>query len=502
MLKNILILVIGSLLVWAAQEHFKDVPSVTYVVSDAIEIVGSQGAEYAQEVSVSNSGNKAAQAISIKVPRHITSYKLTKHSEIVKEQVVSEANRFELVYPELPSSQKLKMLIRYEGSSMGRDWVSVSYADGNAQSMDKQTAPINYFYLWVAFSLGNLMYFLLDVRKYKRDAFKNWGRHGDEFRDKKPWFATSAEWSEMQFETINRWLGQYQYTPSIQHTRSYILLNKPKPELLSQEHWVKLQNEAISNLKEAIQKKITRYAKAGELVDLLNISKPEAFPLQNWTDIQTSINEQIVANLLPRHISDSDLIELLKPDNLLLKDLPRPLVSTIMEKAQRRYSEYLIENTLNRVLDPHVTATTAHFDLLVPARAERIKSYLQKLARLDEMPSYWGLYELQGFISKGKPAWMKDDEFDSLLQFVSQLKSLSDDRSALQQKEKDLASTTSKAENLKSRVLVQLELIDKVLSEPDSIDKIEDYDNTFAPGNLKNLELVANTLKKAIKGQG
>lgn len=496
-MKSILIFVIGSLLVWGAQEHFKDAPSVTYIVSDAIEIVGSQGTEYAQEISVSNLGNKVAQGVSIKVPHHITSYKLTKHSELVKEQVVSEMNRFELVYPEIPSKQKLKLLIRYESNSLGRDWISVSHADGNAQSIDKQTSPINYLYLWLAFSLGNLIYFLLDIRKYKRDAFQKWGRHGDEFRDTKPWFATSAEWSEMQFETINAWLGQYKYTPSIQHTHSYILLNKSKPELLSQEHWVKLQNEAISNLQEAILKKINRYAKTGELADLLNLIKPEAFPLQKWTELQQSINEQIVTNLLPRHLSDSDLVELLKPDNLLLKDLPRPLVGTIREKAQRRYSSYLIENTLNRVLDPSRAVTTAHFDLLSTDQEKRIKSYLQKLERLDEMPTSWSLYELQGVISKGKPAWMKDDEFDSLCQFVSQSERLSKDRSTLRDKERDLASTISKAEGLKSRVLAQLEFIDKIISEPDSIDKIEDYDDTFAPGNRRNLELVANTLKTA-----
>lgn len=307
---------------------------------------------------------KVAQGVSIKVPDHITSYKLTKHSELVKEQVVSEMNRFELVYPELPSKQMLKLLIRYEGNSLSRDWISVSHADGNAQSIDKQTPPINYLYLWLAFSLGNLIYLLLDIRKYKRDAFQKWGRHGDEFRDIRPWFASSAEWSQMQFETINAWLGQYKYTPSIQHTHSYILLNKSKPELLSQEHWVELQKEAISNLQEAILKK-SRYAKTGELADLLNLIKPEAFPLQNWTELQQSINDQIVTNLLPRHLPDSDLVELLKPDNLLLKDLPRPLVGTIREKAQRRYSDYLIENTLNSVLDPYRAVTTAHFRLVI-----------------------------------------------------------------------------------------------------------------------------------------
>lgn len=111
------------------------------------------------------------------------------------------------------------------------------------------------------------------------------------------------------------------------------------------------------------------------------------------------------------------------------------------------------------------------------------------------MPSDWGIKELDFFISKGRPEWMQEEEFSSICKIVSQTKTLSDESNALRQQEIKLSSEKLEAENLMKRVLAQLDLIDRVLTNPNSIEKIEDYDQTFAPGNRKNLELVASLLK-------
>ncbi len=45
---------------------------------------------------------------------------------------------------------------------------------------------------------------------------------------------------------------------------------------------------------------------------------------------------------------------------------------------------------------------------------------------------------------------------------------------------------------LKTKILKQLTIIDDVLNNPESINKIEDYDNPFSEGNFRNLQKVSN----------
>lgn len=500
MLKNLIFPIVVGLTIFFVQYYLKDVTTATYTVSDAIEIVGSQGkTEYAQEIAVVNSGHTAVKTISIKVPRHLTSYKLTKHSGLVKkEEFLSDENSSELVYPELPTGQKFRLQVRYDGGPIEKNWISISHADGNAQAQDKQLPAINFLWIWLAYALGLAQYLFMDIKEIKKKSFRRWTTGEHIFRNDKPWFASTGEWSEMQFEAIERALERYNYSTTIDQSSYYQLLNHSKPTLLSEEHWVKLQDQAIGQLKSRLSREVTRYSKVANLVDLFKLKKPKALPLEIWTAFQESLNEQIQINLIPTHINAAGFINILEPNSLILKGLPDPLADKIRNSVQKSYSDYLAEGVGLELMGGPLTALKiARFDLLTADQSESLKKRLLRLARIKAMPNSWDFRTLELFISDGRPEWMPEEEFNSLCEFVSQSKALSDERDALNEKKTNLEITKLEVENIKKRVLVQLDLIDRVLMNPNSIDKLEDYDQTFAPGNRKNLELVASLLKSA-----
>lgn len=496
MLKSLLVPLVVGLVIWFVQNHYKDVPTATYSVSDAIEIVGSQGkVESAQEVTIVNSGSSAVKDISIKVPRYISTFKLTKHSSLIQEKSFPGESSFELVYPELPSGQKIRLQIRYDGSPMEKSWLSISHADGNAQAQENQTPPINYLWIWLAFFLGTLMQTAPEIRRWKRESFRKWANKEEIYRNDKPWFASSAEWSEMQFEAIERTIKGYHFD-QIELTPYFQLLNCSKPTLLSEEHWAKLQKQATESLMERFSKEVTKYSNAEKLVDLFKVKKPEALSINNWAEFQESLIDRLKSKLLPAHMKAEDYVNILDFNNLMLKSLPDPVASEIRELAQRYYSEYLTSReTLEIMSDPSTVLKTARFDLLTADQAASVEKKILRIARMIAMPSDWGIKELDFFLSKGRPEWMQEEEFSSICKIVSQTKTLSDESNALRQQEIKLSSEKLEAENLMKRVLAQLDLIDRVLTNPNSIEKIEDYDQTFAPGNRKNLELVASLLK-------
>ena len=380
---------------------------------------------------------------------------------------------------------------------MEKNWISISHADGNAQAQENQIPAFNYLWIWLAFMLGTFTQTIPEVRRWKRESFAKWANEEEIFRNDKPWFASSAEWSEMQFEAIERSLKGYSFS-AIELTSYFKLLTRSKPTLLSEEHWAKLQKQASESLMERFSREVTKYSNTEKLVDLFKVRKPEALSISNWAEFQESLNDRIKSKLLPARMKTEDYVNILNSNNLILKSLPEPIGNEIRELAQRYYAEDLTSReTLEIMSDPSTVLKTARLDLLTADQAASVERKILRIARMIAMPSHWGIRELELFISKGRPEWMQEEEFNSICEIVSQAKTLSDERNALRQQERELSSTKLEAENLKKRVLMQLDLIDRILSNPSSIDKIEDYDKTFAPGNRKNLELVASLLKSA-----
>lgn len=495
MLKNLVLPVLVGLILFLVQDRWKDMPTATYAVSEAIQIPNPEGnLEYAQEVSIFNSGRNLVKTISIKVPRHISTYRLTKHSNQIHEKSFSESNSFELVYPELPQGQRIRLLVRYEGTPIERDWISISHADGNAQPQDNQSPSISYFWIWIAFSIGFLSNIVLDLRKFRKEWFLKWVDQKKLLQNERPWFCTSSEWRELQFEAIDRALERYSYEP-IEQKLSYILLSRAKPSLLPEEQWSKLQAHATKLLEQSFSSELTAYSRKDKLLDLIKIKKPEGLPLHNWSIIQDSLSARLHNILLPEYTKASDLIDILEENSVVLRDVPAPLATKIREAAQTRYFKYLQEQCFETYKNAIETIDSARLDLLTSNQSERLREFALKLTKLRAVPSRWSIHGLESFVDNGKPQWMPEEEFNDIRDLVLEANNLSGERSTLQTKLSTLVTAQAEVENLKSRVIAQLNLVDKVLSDPSSIDKLEGYDPTFAPGNRKNLELVASILK-------
>lgn len=492
MLKHLLLPVIVGVILLIAQDRWKDAPTATYTITNPIEIPNQDGnLEFAQEISIFNSGQSVVKDISVKVPKRISTYKLTKHSNQVSEKSFSDSTSFELVYPELPKGQKIRLMVRYEAPAIEGEWISVNHSGGNAQPQEKQAPPVNYVLLWVAFLGGFLSNIILDFRKLRKEWFLRWAGNAKLFLDTKPWFCTTAEWRTLQFDAIDGALERYSYDP-IDQKLSYVLLNRNKPVELPEESWSKLQTHATKLLEDGFSREVTAYSSKDKLLDLLKIKKPNALPHHKWLAIQESINEKLKNLFVPEHANATDLIKILEK-NGIPEDIPAALVTTIRERAQNKYFSHLQERVDYQ--DPLETIGSARLDLLTGKQAARLKELAIRTARLKLMPADWSARGLERFLAQGKPEWMSEEEFSDMCDFVSQTNSLADEQSAVREKLATLGAAQTEVDTLKNCITAQLDLIDRVLSNPASIDRFEDYDVTFAPGNRKNLELVASLLK-------
>lgn len=506
MLKTIFVAVIGGLILFFVQNELKDVPTATYSVSDAIEIASPKGAsEFAQEIVVNNFGQTPVKNISVKVPKSITTFKLTKHSNQIGERVFKEADRFELVYPELPPKQQFRLLARYDGSPMTKDWISISHDDGNAKVQDTQNSSINYFSIWLAFFLGVLVSSINDIRRWKRESYSKWAKSEDVYINKRPWYAFPSEWPEMQFEAIKRHLtegSEFSFS-KVEQSSYYQLLNRSKPTLLTDEQWSRLQSQAIELLMARFSREVTKYANTEKLIDLLKLKKPEGLPYEKWIDFEKSLKERLGEKLLPANMRSDDYIDILNSNNVTLKRLPEEFANEIRDRARSFYSEYLTSrNCIYREKSPYDVIKKARLDLLSELQAKSVKEEIIRAARQAESPRSWTIESLRLCISEGKPEWMPEDEFESINILISKFDSLLEEQQLLSKKEYELKQSEGEilsikggAENYRKRVQDQLEFINQLLSDPNSIERVEDYDTTFSKGNWMNLEKVASLLK-------
>jgi hypothetical protein len=89
---------------------------------------------------------------------------------------------------------------------------------------------------------------------------------------------------------------------------------------------------------------------------------------------------------------------------------------------------------------------------------------------------------------KEKPKFLDDVDWKSLLDLENKISKIAietmDERKKLDCEKKE-------NEKLSKKIIHQLKIIDNMLNSPQSINKIEEYDNPFSKGNFENIQRVA-----------
>ncbi len=91
---------------------------------------------------------------------------------------------------------------------------------------------------------------------------------------------------------------------------------------------------------------------------------------------------------------------------------------------------------------------------------------------------------------------MSDDEDEKLRSRLDKLAKVQATADKYYLESSNLISERAEVRTQKEKIERQLQFINDLLSDPSSIDRIEEYDNTFAAGNYENLREVARLLKR------
>lgn len=416
--------------------------------------------EYIQQIEVANSGKGEAKKIVIKLSEPISQFYLSKHSASEVPLITNNADGFELSYPSLPPSTGFQLTVKTNADLAARQ-VDVFHQAGKARFVSPG-AKKSEFGLADAFWLGMPFFYLFMMYSSIRDEFKYrylFKRYSsgiiELLKSEKPWYIRKTDWPEVLKDLIERKISTEISTYSaVSAWPQYVLLNSDRPTDLTQSIWEELKDTASTRLLDALKLKARRASSKAEIYDLLSLQWPVGLSETNRESAIKALSANYLEYMLTAYSTD-DLVRILSAD-----DKP----SLISTESWERFKEKANAEVVRLVAEKIISTVSVSIEALPEW------SVLSTLSR-------YKLSTLKEFQIKAREA---DEKLELARKSTERANSLENE---VLRREAEANASEHRNRQLQNKVTRQLDIIDKLIADPSYIDRIESYDDSFAPGN-------------------
>jgi hypothetical protein len=190
----------------------------------------------------------------------------------------------------------------------------------------------------------------------------------------------------------------------------------------------------------------------------------------------------------------------------------------------RLFPQIELKNRLEREILTNKNPITYIENIDLSILESSYKKSLERKAYDKQIDSYGSIMTVETaekILTTERPHWIKDIDYKYLVSKAEQLKAIEEKETILDDKIKEESIKTNKIKDecnskleeyknkiqeidaeskevseLKNRIENQLHIINLVINEPDKIERIENYSQTFAPGNFEDLKKLAIIVKQ------
>jgi hypothetical protein len=241
-------------------------------------------------------------------------------------------------------------------------------------------------------------------------------------------------------------------------------------------------------------------------LDILNTDKPQSFPQTEWEKLEEKANQHYVDLKKRDYYTQESILKALKETKP--QRISQETWLNLIEHLQKLYFlDITKEMQFRSVLNPLDFANKLDLSVLGDTYRERLDQEISKLSRTkaveaenNKMTQLFDLLLSQKALGEEKPAEIEDFRWTHLKCLETQLNRLYQvDELAEKNQREAQAIADEKPQVLARREKIerQLSFINELLDDPTRANRVEEYDDTFAPGNLANLKKVAHLLVKA-----
>lgn len=525
----------------------KEYVDLRYTLSEKIptKFVETSTAETVQQLVVKNNGNIPATKIQITIDGFVEDYDILKNSisDVVEEHKSKE--HFEAIYPSLPPDAQFSYIFKTSGIGITKLNLSIKHNKGKAiEALANGGISITGNILSSINLAAFILYFILlsfQIRSFAIDRLEssaNYVNYYDYLNKKKPLYISQEKWNSIRRSYIEKKItADYLHSSDFEGTENYKILNQDKPNFITNDEWELLKEISSKSLADLLISSIKKTSQFEILDKYFALKKPVQFPEKKWQEIVKEINENYIkSQKLKLHTKFYSSAKDIK------KELEVGMPTGMLLSYWENYKEFLIERYYEEIYKDVLRWTFPITDLkeidlsiLSKDKQESLEdlAYRIQLLRIDNISS---LYTAEEFIKNDKPEWIKQDDLKRLEEkakaYIAIEKSIRKNESlsnalyhivnyiplkdrpetldskewekvielesktstiAIQNKEDKYNIVTEKQEikYLKDKILRQLSIINDVLNDPESIYKIESYDNPFSEGNFVNLQKIS-----------
>lgn len=523
----------------------KEYVDLRYTLSEKIptKFIETSPAETVQQLVVKNNGNIPATKIQITIDGVVEDYDILKNaiSDVVEEH--NSKGHFEAIYPSLPPEGQFSYIFKTSGMGITKYNLSIKHNKGKAQealASGKESILSSLSgYIFLAVIIFYIIMCIFQGRSMAIDRLESSGSYTnyyDYLSKKKPFYVTQDKWNSIRRKYIEKKnKAEYLHSRDIEDQESYKILSQDKPKYITDDEWELVKENSSKCLMDQLIYSIKTSSNYSNLEKYFTIKRPEHFPENKWQEIVKEINANFIASKkLNKSIfwSTNDIVKELEigmPSGMSLSSWGEYKKFLIDQYFQIIYRDILRENSpINYLKEIDLSILSKDDKESIEALAYRIQ-----LVRLDNV---FSLDAAEKFLKNDKPEWIKQEDFeqlkgkaeayialekskkeneslsnilseivnliplkgkpdnldskkwDKVIELESKISSMAiqieEDKSKLESEKKETI-------NLKDKVLKQLEIINDVLENPESINRLEIYDNPFSEGNFANLREIS-----------
>ena len=372
----------------------------------------------------------------------------------------------------------------------------------------------------------------------------NWLQSDAQYRSEEllrksiPWFIAEEKWNEIRTRAItclvNERIG-YEIS-DFESSASFRRLNRENLDFLSPDEWDAYRKLATVNVINLICERVNSTYYSDELKKLLAIKKPAQIPSKKWESMRDLIEKRYLA----RRIDETRLATAAIKLN---ETKPQEVGQARWDECQETISTIVYDILFSRMINirlPYAITETPEY-LILPKEKQIELQKQAYAATLYTMPNVLTSFEAKAFLEKPRPSWIQDNDYRNIKEIAERTldndrqyavnaqtqaclkrilngsvldeKTLSQVDPETQSKLKELEGQISVARKRldvdadklskelklltsdKQTIIKQLGILQALFTDPTSIDRIESYDNPFAPGNFYLLKRVSSTLK-------
>ncbi len=552
---GLIVAVVGGMALWYLQRR---TPDITYYVSSPIPIPG-QGDEaaFAHQIKVSNTGSALAARITVRFPGTRADHQIQKWRETDEVKVELSKNETEIEYPELPPGGEFTVNIKSADSLSLPQSVKVFHQNGAARpAFSRETSPLGILVLYFLFAGSIVLMWVVWVQRDAVGSYKGWRLLGapDEMlsmlSEGRRWYMSKGQWASVReslFKEMTKSIAddyRHNRPVDLDKTAAYRVLDSEPPEFLTREEGVALSEAAEKCLEQRFGKVAVSMRLQDRKLEILGTRKPARLRAEKWVEWADEIEKSWVAeeisscawftglqdlaerlsspkpphlsqdswggylkfvrtcyeNLLSRQMrwSPNKPVQFLRAQRLdLLEDHGQALLSMAYEMEHDRLSERIARGSAEAFLaeaKPDWLSTDDHL---------RLREWATKIVELPGQERRHAV-ALQVFetiavgrpLPASKPDALSEDDWESISALA---KSTSEKNSELRQLECKVRKDAITVSADRDRVSRQLHIIHEVLSDPTAVDRLEHFENPFAPGNFTNLRRIARYLAELAK---